>query len=181
MNHLHDPKVISIITCLLLQASALAADAPAPSDPSATLANPLAAWPIDRLSATRERPLFAPTRRPPPPPPPPPLVREVAAPPKPPPSLTVLGIVTEADGARAMVRTQASDRVVRARIGDDVAGWTVTQIEARRVVLTLDDRSVSYALFERTGAKTATRPPAEPEPAAQSLAQERTERRSSRR
>src|SRR5262249_16117207 len=34
------------------------------------LPSPLAAQPLDRLSGTRERPLFSPTRRPPPPPPP---------------------------------------------------------------------------------------------------------------
>src|SRR5260370_6901414 len=49
----------------------------------AALPSPLAAQPLDRLSATRERPLFSPTRRPPPPPPP--VVAAPAPPPPPPP------------------------------------------------------------------------------------------------
>ena len=80
-----------------------------------------------------------------------------------------------------MVRTQASEKVIRARVGDDIAGWTVAQIEPRRVILAHDDRSVSYTLFERAGAKTATRPAAEPDPAVQNLAQDRIERRNGRR
>ena len=183
MNHLHRHGAMACL--LLLAASAFAADpgsspgqGAAPDAPTdSALLNPLAAWPLDRLSTTRERPLFAPTRRPPPPPPA--LVaQQVKAPPAPPPTLVLLGIVTEADGARAMVRTQASEKVIRARVGDDIAGWTVAQIEPRRVILAHDDRSVSYTLFERSGAKTATR---EPEPAVQNLAQERMERRTGRR
>lgn len=166
------------VACLiLLHATALAADAgaPPPTDSGAALANPLAASPLDRLSATRERPLFAPSRRPPPPPPPAPVVRQVEAPPAPPPTLALLGIVTDGEGARAMVRTQASDKVIRARLGDQIGGWRVTQIEARRLILSLDDRSVSYVLFERLGEKKAPT-----EPPMQNLAEGRSERRSRR-
>jgi general secretion pathway protein N len=182
MRHLH--RHVAIAGLLLLHTGALAADAGTPPEtPSGVaLANPLAIWTLDRLSATRERPLFAPTRRPPPPPPPAPVVQQVEAPPVPPPSLVLLGIVTEVDGARAMVRTQGSNKVVRARLGDEIGGWKVTQIEARRLVLSHDDRSFGYTLFERKGAKTATSPPTEPEPVVQNLlAQERMERRNGRR
>lgn len=181
MSHLH--RYVAIACLVLVHARALAADAGAPPEAPAgeALANPLATWSLDRLSATRERPLFAPTRRPPPPPPAAPVVQQTEVPPAPPPSLILLGIVTEADGARAIVRTQASDKVVRARLGDEIGGWTVTQIEARRLVLSHDDRTVGYTLFERMIAKTATRPPAAPEPVVQNLAQERIERRNGRR
>ena len=183
MRHLH--RHIALACLLLVHTRALAGDAGAPPEaPSgAALANPLATWTLDRLSATRERPLFAPTRRPPPPPPPPPapVVQQVETPPVPPPTLMLLGIVTEADGARAMVRTQSSNKVVRARLGDEIGGWKVTQIETRRLVLSHDDRSFGYTLFERMGAKTATRPLAEPDPDLQNLAQERIERRNGRR
>ncbi|HEY6256122.1 MAG TPA: hypothetical protein VIY51_10050 [Xanthobacteraceae bacterium] len=171
----------AMIACLLLlHAPALAADAGAPPDPPSGLVNPLAAWSLDRLSATRDRPLFAPTRRPSPPPPAP-VARVIeAAPAAPPPRLTLLGIVTEADGARAMVRTEASDKVVRARLGDEIAGWKVTQIEPRRVILSLDERSVSFTLFAGVGAKATRAPSGPPDPQAQNVAEERIDRRSGR-
>src|SRR5215467_856864 len=78
-----------------------------PEQPTATIANPLEAQPLDRLSATRDRPLFSPTRRPtPPPPPPPPEQPPVAVVPQPP-NLTLSGIVVDDEGARAIIRSSA--------------------------------------------------------------------------
>ena len=37
--------------------------------------------------------------------------------------------------------------IIHARIGDDIGGWTVTAIEPRRLLISRDDRSVSFALF----------------------------------
>ena len=69
-------RPVSVATLLALTAaSAVAADTPQPPP------SPLAAQALDRLSATRERPLFSPTRRPPPPPP------AVVAAPEPPPQI----------------------------------------------------------------------------------------------
>jgi hypothetical protein len=163
---------------------ALAAEPAGPADgqAGAPLANPLASRPLAVLSATRDRPLFAPSRRPPPPSSAP-VVRPVEATPVPPPGVVLLGIVTQADGARAMVRTEASDKVVRARLGDEIGGWKVTQIEPRRLTLSNDDRSVSFSLFDRMGAKSAARGvPARspPDPQVQNVAQERIDRRSGR-
>jgi general secretion pathway protein N len=174
MNHLGRQGMI--VGLVLLGAPVFAEDAGTP----AAIANPLAVWSLDRLSATRERPLFAPTRRPRPPPAPSVALQVEPPPPAPPPTLVVLGIVSDVDGARAMVRTQASDKVIRARLGDDIGGWKVTEIEPRRVTLSHDERSVSYALFARMNA--GTRPPAAPpsEPPVQNVAQEREDRRSRR-
>jgi len=107
-------------------------------------ASPLAAYPLDRLSATRERPLFSPSRRPPAPPPAPTIA---AASPPPPPNLILFGIVMDADDARAVVGVGTGDKTRRVRIGDDIGGWKVTQIEERQLVLSLDDRSATYTLF----------------------------------
>jgi hypothetical protein len=178
----HFPRICMLAAALAVPSIVLAAEPAAPPDPGAVLANPLAAQLLERLSATRDRPLFAPSRRPPPPPPAP-VVRPVEAAPAPPPSIVLLGIVTEADGARAMVRADASGKVVRARLGDEIGGWTVTQIEPRRLVLSNDDRSVSFSLFARMGAKnTAGRAPATApaDPQVQNVAQERIDRRSGR-
>jgi hypothetical protein len=106
-------------------------------------ASPLAAHPLDRLSSTRERPLFTPSRHLPAPPPPPVVA---ATPPPPPPKLTLFGVVMDADEARAVVGGMG-DKPRRVRIGDDIGGWKVTQIEERQLVLSLDDRSATFTLF----------------------------------
>ncbi len=112
--------------------------------PTTSPASPLAAYPLDRLSATRERPLFSPSRRPPAPPPAPIIA---AAPPPPPPKLILFGDVMDADDAHAIVGTGTADKTRRVRIGDDIGGWKVTQIEGRKLVLSLNDRSATFTLF----------------------------------
>jgi hypothetical protein len=151
-----------------------AADAP-------SLANPLAAQALDSLTATRERPLFSPSRRPPPPPPA--AVQRTAPKPIDPPRIVLLGIVTEGGEARAVLRAGSSSKVVRARLGDDVGSWTVTQIEPRRLTLSHDDRTVTYALFAGNSAKNAAQrpPPAAAEVPVQTVAESRTNRRSGQR
>jgi len=106
----------------------------------------LEAQPLDRLSATRERPLFSPSRRPTPaPPPPPPEAAPVAVVPQPP-NVQLFGIVVDDEGARAIVRSGA-EKVDRVQIGDDIGGWKVSQIEGRRLVLSLDGRFATFTLF----------------------------------
>jgi len=137
-----------------LAASCLAIEALAqsPDQPDSTLANPLEAQSLDRLSATRDRPLFSPSRRPVPPPPPP--VEQAAAPipPPPPPNVKVFGIVLDDEGARAIVRT-GTEKVDRVQIGDHIGGWTVSQIEGRYLVLSLDGRFAKFTLFTDEGGK----------------------------
>jgi hypothetical protein len=117
----------------------------AQAHPSTTRpASPLAAYPLDRLSATRERPLFSPSRRPPARPPSPIIA---TAPPPQPPKLILFGIVMDSDEARAVVGVGTADKTRRVRIGDDIGGWKVTQIEERQLVLSLDDRSATFTLF----------------------------------
>ena len=116
------------------------------SEPTATIANPLEAQPLDRLSTTRDRPLFSPTRRATPPPPsPPPEQPPVAIVPEPP-NLTLSGIVMDDEGARAIIRSSAT-KADRVQIGDDIGGWKVVQIEAKRLVLSLDGRLATFTLF----------------------------------
>jgi hypothetical protein len=169
--------LIALLTVLApVGGGAGAADAP-------SLANPLAARALDGLTATRERPLFSPSRRPPPPPPPVlASVQSIEVKPIDPPSIILLGIITEGGQARAVLRTPSSNKVVRARLGDEVGNWTVTGIEPRRLVLSHDDRAVSYALFAGNRAtKAAGRgSPATPEGPVQTVVQERIDRRTGR-
>ena len=113
--------------------------------PPVGIANPLAAHSLERLSATRERPLFAPTRRPPAPPPAP--MASPPPPPPPPPNLALFGVIMDSEEARAIVRTGTGSEIRRVRIGDDIGGWKVTQIEGRRLVLSLDGRMATFSMF----------------------------------
>jgi hypothetical protein len=104
---------------------------------------------LDRLSATRERPLFSPSRRPPPPvaafralpppPPPPPL-------PKPAPSLVLFGTFESKEEIGAIVQV-GKDKPTIVRFGTYIDGWRVTEIGNRRVVLSLDGRKTVFSLF----------------------------------
>jgi hypothetical protein len=123
------------------------ASANAQSEGGGTFANPLQARSLDRLSATRDRPLFSPTRRPVPPPPPPVVHAPEVVPPPPPPNVTVVGIVLDGDGARAIVRSGMGKKSERVQIGDDIGGWKVSQIEGRRLVLSLGERLATFTLF----------------------------------
>jgi len=167
-------RPISVATLLMLTpAPVAAADAsphPPPSspaqagegksiDPSAlagevALPSPLAAQSLDRLSATRARPLFSPTRRPPAPPPP---VVVAPEPPPPPPDVALFGIVMDGDGAQAVVRAGPADKIVRVRVGDDIGGWKVAQIDGRRLILSLDDRIATFLMFAGNSANGAPR------------------------
>jgi hypothetical protein len=136
-----------------------------PEQPTATIANPLEVQPLDRLSATRDRPLFSPTRRPtPPPPPPPPEQPPVAVVPQPP-NLTLVGIVLDDEGARALIRSSAT-KADRVQIGDDIGGWKVAQIEGRRLVLSLDGRLATFTLFSNDNNDNTQQPPRDADPQA---------------
>jgi len=181
---------IVIVSCIVSGATAPLAQ---PSDRSTgTLANPLEAQPLDRLLATRERPLFSPTRRPtPPPPPPPPEAAPVAVVPQPP-NVQLFGIVVDDEGARAIVRS-GTEKVDRVQIGDDIGGWKVSQIEGRRLVLSLDGRFATFTLFSTDSAQQPPResdtqagsvtnqspsaPQASPPPAAETQSNTRRHRR----
>jgi hypothetical protein len=51
--------------------------------------------------------------------------------------------------ARAMIQTGTANAVRRVRVGDDIDGWQVSQIEQRRLVLSLDSRTATYTMFSR--------------------------------
>jgi len=133
---------------------------PPPLAGEVALPSPLAAQPLDRLSATRARPLFSPTRRPPAPPPPV-VVASEPPPPPPPPDVALFGIVMDGDGAQAVVRAGPADKIVRVRVGDDIGGWKVAQIDGRRLILSLDDRIATFLMFAGNSANGAPRTGAE--------------------
>jgi general secretion pathway protein N len=110
--------------------------------------NPLWAIPLSALSATRERPLFLPSRRPPVPP-------AVAGPPvvvaaKPVeddrPQVTLVGAVagdTEGFAVFIDLRTNAT---VRLRTGQEHAGWTLSSVKGREAILAKEKETLVFAL-----------------------------------
>jgi hypothetical protein len=137
-------RLAAVGAALALGGAQLHADGMAP----AALQNPLAVHSLDEFTATRERPLFAPDRRPPAPPP---VVRVDPQPvdPKPvPPSLVLLGVLLDAGQPSAVVRGAPSEKTVRVRVGDELDGWKIAQIAERQLVLARDDRSVTFTMFD---------------------------------
>lgn len=146
---MHKPLAIAIVMAGLLGLSPTHAQQVKQSADSsvAITQNPLPVGSLADLTASRERPLFSPGRRPPAPP----AVadaEQIQAPPEPP-ALLFFGVVTDQNGARAIVRSDASGPVKSIRVGEDVSGWTVETIEPRHLTLTREGRSAAFALFDR--------------------------------
>lgn len=99
---------------------------------------------IDNLSATRERPLFAPDRRPPAPEPlvavEPEPVEVVIASAEPfevaPPSARLIGVlILNAGRKTAILRNETTGTVHRLHSGEELDGWTVTIEDATSITL----------------------------------------------
>jgi hypothetical protein len=121
----------------------------------------------DVPSAARDNPLASPPEL------------AAPAPETPPPSIVLLAIVSDDGVAHAVVRT-AEHKAICARLGSEVAGWTVTHIEPRRLVLSSGDRALSFALFAGMNGrspKSREPEPATPDVQMQNVAQRQTERR----
>jgi hypothetical protein len=145
--------------------AATPAVAPPPAVPAAArvlTGNPLWAIPLSRLTATRERPLFAPTRLPPP-------VIAVAkpapvpvAPPKPiepeKPQLSLLGTIAGREKMGLFIDS-ASKAVVRLKAGENHKGWILRDVRPRQVELAkgLDSTILELPLPDM---KTGAAPPA---------------------
>jgi hypothetical protein len=125
--------------------------AQAREEPSAVVGNSPIRMSLDRLSATRERPLFSPSRRPPeksvvravapPPPPPPAPVSSIA-----PPNLMFFGTFESNEALGAIVQIGEKHAIVR--FGSYIEGWRVTEISRHRMVLSLDGRTAVFQLFK---------------------------------
>lgn len=112
-----------------------------PASPPAQRAlsdNPLWTIPLGRLTASRERPLFAPTRRPPAPAPiaMPAPIQAAAPPPAEPekPTLSLLGTIVGREKIGLFIDS-ASKSVVRLKAGENHKGWTLRAVERRQVEL----------------------------------------------
>jgi len=116
------------------------------------MGNPLWGVPLGSLSATRERPVFSPSRRPPavavaaPPPPPPPQAHGPEQP-----QLSLVGTVIGSTESIGVFTDQATKAIVRLRIGEGHDGWILHAIDARAATFARDRREVTLALPGRNG------------------------------
>lgn len=120
-----------------------------PAAPDQERGNPLWAVPLESLSATRDRPLFTPSRRPPDAPvamapPPPPAAPPPAAPARP--QLVLMGTVVSTAGSLGIFTDPASGQVLRLRVGEAHGGWTLRSVGARDVVMHAGADNVTLAL-----------------------------------
>jgi general secretion pathway protein N len=119
--------------------AAVPAPTAAPAQPVLT-GNPLWGIPLNRLTAVRERPLFAPSRRPAPVAAPPQPV--AAAPPPPPkpaepetPQLSLLGTVAGGREKIGLFIDSTTKSVLRLKAGENHKGWTLRAVSPHEVEL----------------------------------------------
>jgi hypothetical protein len=113
-------------------------------------ANPLWAIPLAQLSATRERPIFSPSRRPPP--------AAIAAEPtivkaptvrkKEPetPQLALVGTIASGEEGFGIFLDQSTKGALRLRVGEDYQGWKLRAIRGREVTMEKDQQAAVLTL-----------------------------------
>ena len=124
--------------------------APPPTPERALSANPLWAIPLAQLSATRERPIFSPSRRPP--------SAAVAAEPaivKAPtvrkkgpetPPLALVGTIASDEEGFGIFLDQSTKAAIRLKVGEDYQGWKLRSVQGRKTALEKDQQVVTLAL-----------------------------------
>jgi hypothetical protein len=98
------------------------------------------------LSATRERPLFAPTRRPPPPPQP----QVVAVAPQHPPEtpkMVLTGIIVKPSETIVVLRNVATSESISLRSGESVGPWQVKAQNDHSVILSDGTKQITLEMF----------------------------------
>jgi hypothetical protein len=120
---------------------------PAPTE-RALSANPLWAMPLKQFSATRERPIFLPSRRPPAPPATTGVTPKVVALPKEPerPQLSLVGTISGDDDKFGIFVDQTTKAVIRLRVGEDFQGWKLRSVQGREVSLEKNQLTAVLAL-----------------------------------
>jgi general secretion pathway protein N len=135
---------LSILMCPLLATPSLAQQQ---NQAIGSVGDLLGLPPIQDMRATRERPLFTPTRRPPPPEPREQPRAAVAPSPPPPQRLELIGIVSGNDVGIAVLRALGTNDVRRLRKGESFGEWTLVEIEPKSVLLRRQGQSHRLTIF----------------------------------
>ena len=122
-----------------------------PAPTRALSPNPLWEIPLSKLSTTRERPIFSPSRRPPP--------VAVAGPPAPPapapaprlprverPQLSLVGTVSGDDESFGIFVDQTTKAALRLKLDEEYQGWKLRAVKAREVTLQHDQHTAVLTL-----------------------------------
>ena len=135
---------------LAIDAGETALQSKKPGPDVASSGNAVLAIPFSKLSMTRDRPIFSPSRRPPPPLVAAPVVArpvERAKPPEPEnPPLMLVGTVVGEDTGIAVLVEQATENVVKLRVNDSHQGWTLRSVQGREVTFQKESKSSVLAL-----------------------------------
>lgn len=137
---------------------------PQPAGEREARGNPLWAIPLKTLNATRERPLFTPSRRPPTPViagPPPPQPVAASPPPAAPekPRLSLVGAIVGERESIAVLLDEGTRDIVRLRTGESHAGWVLRSVRRREATLEKDRETMILALpvpGQKTNTNTTT-------------------------
>ena len=120
-----------------------------PPDAGPPVGNAVLAVSLAKLSVTRERPIFSPSRRPPPPPAAPSIVKlmEPAKPAEPEqPPLVLVGTVAGEDSGIAVFVEQSTENTVKLRVNEGHQGWILQSVQGREVTLLKGRKSSILAL-----------------------------------
>ncbi len=119
--------------------------------------NPLWGIPLESLRATREHPLFSPSRRPPTPAVIAPAAEpvKVAAPPPEPerPPLNLLGVVVGANDGYAVFMNTATHDIISLRTGEGHDGWILQSVKGHEAVLEKNHRTAVMSLPQPSDGK----------------------------
>jgi general secretion pathway protein N len=124
---------------------------PIPAGPREPRGNPLWSVPLKNLNATRERPIFLPSRRAPAPAvagaPPPPVIAPPPAPAEPErPQLALVGAVSGENDGIAVFMNEATRDIVRLRTGENHDGWVLRSVRGREATLEKGPETAILAL-----------------------------------
>jgi type II secretory pathway component PulC len=138
-----------------------AADAQSP--PANETGRSFALPPLEELRATRERPLFSPSRQPDATPD---TATETPVVEESPDALPfeLTGVVMGADMSVAILRNRDTQETVHLRQGETVEAWSIEEIAQRHVVLRQDERQVTLELFAVKPEGAGDAAPPEPSP-----------------
>ena len=130
---------------ILIAAFVTTASAPALAEDQRPSALP---WlKLKDLSATRERPLFAPSRRRPPPPPPAHVAHVAPEHPPETPRMVLTGIIVKSSETIVVLRNIATSESISLRSGESVGPWRVKALSDHSVVLSDGTKEFTLELF----------------------------------
>ena len=155
----------------VVQVTAPPAAPAAPAAERVLSANPLWAMPLAQFPATRERPIFSPSRRPPAAAVAPVMAPKVVALPKPKeperPQLSLIGTIVGDEEGFGIFLDQSTKAVIRLKVGENFQGWRLRSVQGRETALEKDERVVTLVLPQPGLGQVSTEgspPPPPPSP-----------------